>query len=91
MMHARAAVVGDLSQADAAVFVASLQTSAGVHYCSGTLIAPSVLLTAGQCVHDTESPVIGIAAVTDEDNIEPTFQLMESDKAIVHPRYNSTR
>ncbi len=64
----------------------------GGGFCSGTLIAPSVVLTAGHCVQDPiEGFFTGSGKATANLGSEPVTSMVKHpvDKMIAHPSYSS--
>jgi len=82
-------VGGDLSQINLHPYVVSIQGDKG-HYCGGSLISPTVVLTAGHCVEDMDINDLRDKVVIGSQTITPlaTSAEVHTIKSIhVHPNY----
>jgi V8-like Glu-specific endopeptidase len=77
-------------------FVEGVQATSG-YGCTGTVVAPRIVLTAGHCVEDIESSSIvepsNIAVATGLSNIQriPHDRVSKVSQAVVYPNFNPTR
>lgn len=71
--------------------VVSLRNSDGDHYCSGTIIAPKVVLTAAQCVFEVESPIVAMPSFSEMRSAGVGFEFREALRVVNHPRFDSIR
>jgi secreted trypsin-like serine protease len=94
---ATASVIGGhnttIAEYPSLAFIEGLQATDG-YACTGTVVAPRVILTAGHCVEDLESSSIvqpGLVAVaTGVSNIKnvPETQVTQVTQALVYPGFN---
>jgi trypsin len=97
---ATASVIGGhnatIAQYPSLAFIEGVQATAG-YACTGTVVAPRVVLTAGHCVEDIESSSIVepklIAVATGVSNLQhisrPQVSLVE--RTLVNPDFNPTK
>jgi trypsin len=95
--QATASVIGGhnttIAEYPSLAFIEGLQATDG-YACTGTVVAPRVILTAGHCVEDLESSSIvqpGLVAVaTGASNIAhvPETQITQVTQALVFPGFN---
>jgi V8-like Glu-specific endopeptidase len=77
-------------------FVEGVQATSG-YGCTGTVVAPRIVLTAGHCVEDIESSSIveptNIAVATGLSNIQhvPLDRISTVAQAVVNPNFNPTK
>lgn len=75
-------------------FIESEEADGSVRQCTGTVVAPRIVLTAGHCVEDTETGVIAPAAAyavatgtADLNALQPA-NVSRVSQAIVYPAFN---
>jgi hypothetical protein len=69
------------------------KTSAGRSWCTGTVVAPNVVLTAGHCVQDVATgelyaPSGYVVATGSVDWTAPPVQVSSVSRAVVYPNFN---
>jgi secreted trypsin-like serine protease len=97
---ATASVIGGhnatIAQYPALAYIEGVQATAG-YACSGTVVAPRVVLTAGHCVEDIESSSIvepqEIAVATGVSNLSriPRADISEVVQVLAYPNFDPTK
>lgn len=97
---ATASVIGghnaNISQYPSLAFIEGVQATAG-YACTGTVVAPRVVLTAGHCVEDIESSSIVepslIAVATGVSNLQkiPRTQISSVERVLAYPGFDPTQ
>jgi secreted trypsin-like serine protease len=97
---ATASVIGghnaNISQYPSLAFIEGVQATAG-YACTGTVVAPRVVLTAGHCVEDIESSSIVepslIAVATGVSSLQkiPQAQISAVEKVLAYPHFDPSQ
>lgn len=97
---ATASVIGgknaSISQYPSLAFIEGVQATAG-YACTGSVVAPRVILTAGHCVEDIESSSIVeptlIAVATGVSNLQkiPQAQISSVERVLAYPGFDPTK
>ncbi|HEX4305136.1 MAG TPA: serine protease [Solirubrobacterales bacterium] len=97
--QATASVIGghnaNIAEYPYLAFIEGVQATAG-YACTGTVVAPRVVLTAGHCVEDIESSSIVepslIAVATGVSNLKkiPHEQISKVERVLAYPSFNPT-
>jgi secreted trypsin-like serine protease len=97
--EATASVIGghnaNISEYPSLAFIEGVQATAG-YACTGTVVAPRVVLTAGHCVEDIESSSIVepslIAVATGVSNLQkiPRAQVSMVERVLAYPGFDPT-
>lgn len=66
----------------------SILDSADNSYCSATLIANDIAVTAAHCIHDSDPAYLGFSVNVTQPQLLPTSRKLAIKKAVYHPQYN---
>jgi len=83
-------VNGDEAKEGAWPWIVSLQTSGGFHFCGGSILTPTWILTASHCVDSRKNSPTSMRVVAGAHNIksrEGTQQKMTPKRIIMHQSY----